>query len=609
MTDRDSQDAATPDLLDGVLEPGIAAALAEACPLFFDRNRFSALEVLLQEDMLSDLLHSAEATGAARALGKAAGAQDFPDAVGLLFGLRHALDRRRSACTVPAVTTKTLSEAAAKTFARLPPAEARFAMMSALVQLSPAQTEPEKRLARLVSSLRSPLPAEMLGIVDRLLGDMLAVPAIVQCLFPAGTPMASRISGLLDLSEGRGEALAKTVPMLAALIRSEAYPRLGQTRRGARSAAIALLGAPGRLASASLEPSDLAGLSVELTGMQDLGKRIRRLADADEERRLRKALRLRASWLLQEPILASVLSGLDVYGSLRALFELQAATAELDMRPVDERLRRMLGDRNLSAELRAASPTISGQARANGELHRLALHSSFPPHERERFAKMFDGFQMGLLKRSQILDGISTEKRVDMDLLLQAVDLLADEVFPEGDARKAVHRTLQRTIRRPLFFRTLLDSEDDRQARNERLTEVIGRLRAAGIPCRSPQDLCILCVDDEPGARKFVRMILEELAVGEILEAGDGQEALDMVEGSGKVLDLIIADWRMPRMNGLELLKRVRKSHAQMPFLMITALATVPAVREAMHYEVDAYLAKPFPPEQLEEKILTLINR
>ena len=104
-------------------------------------------------------------------------------------------------------------------------------------------------------------------------------------------------------------------------------------------------------------------------------------------------------------------------------------------------------------------------------------------------------------------------------------------------------------------------------------------------------------------------MILEDLAVGEIMEAGDGQEALDLVEKEGKGLDLIIADWRMPRMNGLELLKRVRKSHAQMPFLMITALATVPAVREAMHYEVDAYLAKPFPPEQLEEKILTLINR
>mgnify|MGYP002033662140 CR=1 FL=1 len=358
-----------------------------------------------------------------------------------------------------------------------------------------------------------------------------------------------------------------------------------------------------------IEAADLAVLSDELAGMQDLGRRIRRLAGDDEEQRLRQALRRRATWLLQEPILASVLAGLDLYGSFCALFELQTVTAEFDLRPVDDRLRRMLNDRNLSADLRRASPTIAGQVRIYGQLHRRAQDSTFAPAERERLAKMFDGFQLSLLKRSQILDGISTEKRIDIDLLLQAADLLAEEAFPEGEARRAVHRTLQRTIRRPLFFRTVLGNESDRDARIAQLNEVLGRLRAAGITCRSPQDLRILCVDDEPGARKFVRMILEDLAVGEIMEARDGQEALEMVEQEGEVLDLIIADWRMPRLNGLELLKRVRKSHAQMPFLMITALATVPAVREAMHYEVDAYLAKPFPPEQLEEKILTLINR
>ncbi|MFC3227583.1 response regulator transcription factor [Marinibaculum pumilum] len=598
-----------PDLVLGVLEPRIATALAEACPAFFEAEGVSALEVLLQPDLFAALLDSAEAGAAATVLSRADGASGYPDSVGLMIALRQGLERRLSGLDIPEVTPKTLATACRRIGDALKSSDGQLALLAALVRMTPQDRGAGKRIAGLAACLRQPLPSGAVEPLDRLLGDMLSRPAMARELFPAEMSMAQQIGTLLDTAEGRGDALGRSVPVLAAVVRSEAYPRLGQTRRGARSTAISMLGSPGQLAGTDLEAADLAVLSDELAGMQELGRRIRRLAAGDEEQRLRQALRQRATWLLQEPILASVLAGLDLYESLCALFELQTVTSEFDLRPVDDRLRRMLNDRNLSADLRRASPTIAGQVRICGQLHRRAQESTFAPAERERLAKMFDGFQLSLLKRSQILDGISTEKRIDIDLLLQAADLLAEEAFPEGEARRAVHRTLQRTIRRPLFFRTVLGDETDRDARIAGLNEVLGRLRDAGITCRSPQDLRVLCVDDEPGARKFVRMILEDLAVGEIMEARDGQEALEMVEQEDNVLDLIIADWRMPRLNGLELLKRVRKSHAQMPFLMITALATVPAVREAMHYEVDAYLAKPFPPEQLEEKILTLINR
>lgn len=65
----------------------------------------------------------------------------------------------------------------------------------------------------------------------------------------------------------------------------------------------------------------------------------------------------------------------------------------------------------------------------------------------------------------------------------------------------------------------------------------------------------------------------------------------------------------MPRMSGIDLLKQVRSTHPTLPFLMVTALATQPAVEEAMAHDVTAYIAKPFPPEQLEEKVMVLMNR
>ena len=126
---------------------------------------------------------------------------------------------------------------------------------------------------------------------------------------------------------------------------------------------------------------------------------------------------------------------------------------------------------------------------------------------------------------------------------------------------------------------------------------------------RDMSTLRILLADDEPAARGYVEMILRDLGITNIAIAEDGHDALSRFDGHQTDFDLIICDWKMPRLSGLEFLKLVRASRPEMPFLMVTALATMIAVEEAMAHDVTAYIAKPFSPEQLEEKILVLVNR
>ena len=88
--------------------------------------------------------------------------------------------------------------------------------------------------------------------------------------------------------------------------------------------------------------------------------------------------------------------------------------------------------------------------------------------------------------------------------------------------------------------------------------------------------------------------------------ANDGKEALDFLGSCDDLVDIIICDWKMPRMTGIELLQQVRTVDADVPFLMLTGLANVDSVVAARESRVSAYLRKPFSAEQLEQKIRAL---
>jgi two-component system chemotaxis response regulator CheY len=116
-------------------------------------------------------------------------------------------------------------------------------------------------------------------------------------------------------------------------------------------------------------------------------------------------------------------------------------------------------------------------------------------------------------------------------------------------------------------------------------------------------DISILVVDDYSTMRRIIRNILHELGYRNVSEAADGNAALPIL-ATGTV-DLLITDWNMPGMPGLELLKRVRESsaHGSLPVLMLTAEAKREQIVEAAKAGANGYIVKPFTPATLKSKI------
>ncbi len=118
----------------------------------------------------------------------------------------------------------------------------------------------------------------------------------------------------------------------------------------------------------------------------------------------------------------------------------------------------------------------------------------------------------------------------------------------------------------------------------------------------------VLVVDDFPAMRRLLRNALRELGVSEIHEATNGKEAMEILEAEG--IDLVLSDWNMPGMSGLDLLVWVRTSQEfrHLPFIMVTAEGDKMNVVEAIKHEVSNYIIKPFTAEILEAKIRQVLG-
>ena len=123
------------------------------------------------------------------------------------------------------------------------------------------------------------------------------------------------------------------------------------------------------------------------------------------------------------------------------------------------------------------------------------------------------------------------------------------------------------------------------------------------------KDLTVLIVDDFLTMRRIVRKILRDLEFENIIEAEDGSAALDILKTTK--VDLIVSDWNMPKMTGLDLLKEVRgnDSTKDTPFLMVTAEAQKENIVEAVKARVSNYIVKPFTAAILEEKLAKIVPR
>ena len=117
----------------------------------------------------------------------------------------------------------------------------------------------------------------------------------------------------------------------------------------------------------------------------------------------------------------------------------------------------------------------------------------------------------------------------------------------------------------------------------------------------------VLVVDDFATMRRIIKNVLKQLGFTKVLEADDGTTALEILK-ENKV-DLIISDWNMPKMTGLDLLKTIRgeKTTQSIPFLMVTAEAQKDNVIQAVQSGVSNYLVKPFTAEAIKEKLTQIL--
>lgn len=118
----------------------------------------------------------------------------------------------------------------------------------------------------------------------------------------------------------------------------------------------------------------------------------------------------------------------------------------------------------------------------------------------------------------------------------------------------------------------------------------------------------VLVVDDTPTMRLIVTGMLEELGFEAVAQAEDAEVAWEMLQASADGADrfgLVLADWNMPGMSGVELLRSIR-AHSTLgglPFVMMTSRNDQAHIAEAMKSGASSYLVKPFGPVELRERI------
>jgi two-component system chemotaxis response regulator CheY len=113
-----------------------------------------------------------------------------------------------------------------------------------------------------------------------------------------------------------------------------------------------------------------------------------------------------------------------------------------------------------------------------------------------------------------------------------------------------------------------------------------------------------MVVDDSRTIRMILRKILTETGY-EVCEASNGREALQVMEAKNNAVNLVLADWNMPEMNGLDLLKQLRQNPelSALKVVMVTTEAELGHMASALEAGANEYVMKPFTKEILYEKL------
>lgn len=119
----------------------------------------------------------------------------------------------------------------------------------------------------------------------------------------------------------------------------------------------------------------------------------------------------------------------------------------------------------------------------------------------------------------------------------------------------------------------------------------------------------LLVVDDSSTMRRIIKNTLSRLGYKDILEGENGVQGWEQMDSDGTV-DVLITDWNMPEMNGLELVKKVRADErfVNIPIIMVTTEGGKAEVITALKAGVNNYIVKPFTPQVLKEKLEAVLG-
>ena len=120
----------------------------------------------------------------------------------------------------------------------------------------------------------------------------------------------------------------------------------------------------------------------------------------------------------------------------------------------------------------------------------------------------------------------------------------------------------------------------------------------------------VLVVDDSSTIRKIIHRCLEktQLGITEVCEAGNGQEALDLL--ASRSVDLVLSDINMPRMDGIQLLSALKEDQRwrHIPVLIISTESGAEAVMDAVGKGAAGYIKKPFTPAEIHDRLSPLLR-
>lgn len=120
----------------------------------------------------------------------------------------------------------------------------------------------------------------------------------------------------------------------------------------------------------------------------------------------------------------------------------------------------------------------------------------------------------------------------------------------------------------------------------------------------------LLVVDDSSTMRRIIKNTLSRLGYNDILEAENGALAWEIMSAPDSGIKILITDWNMPEMNGLELVKKVRaeEKYKDVPIIMVTTEGGKAEVITALRAGVNNYIVKPFTPQVLKEKLEVVLG-